>query len=66
MVEISRVYNTFFFSDLPKLTTYLDSQHVEIRIAAGETLALLYELGNGLYSNTGLSFLFCANVSVSY
>src|SRR5262249_35032189 len=35
----------FYFSDLPNLCAYLESSQVECRVAAGETLALLYELG---------------------
>ncbi|XP_063216854.1 interferon-related developmental regulator 1 [Bacillus rossius redtenbacheri] len=37
--------NTVFSPQLSQLSELLDSAHLEVRLAAGETLALVYELG---------------------
>jgi len=38
-------------ADLPKVSSYFGSNHLEIRIAAGEALAVLYELANEIYAD---------------
>uniref|UniRef100_A0A914UUU0 Interferon-related developmental regulator 1 n=1 Tax=Plectus sambesii TaxID=2011161 RepID=A0A914UUU0_9BILA len=47
----TRIVKDALTTDLPKLCSYLESNQVEIRIAAGETLALLYELGVSVFQD---------------
>lgn len=45
------MYVLFFCRDLSRLCEYLESTQVDVRIAAGEAFAVLYELAGELYSD---------------
>lgn len=42
-------YFFVFFSDFAKIVPYLESVNLDMRIAAGEILAFIYELGGEYY-----------------